>query len=300
MTISSRLETALKLLLYLSGSFGYSLKEIKERFSISERTAYRYLQTLKNVGFVLDHKDGYYKVNKNEGEGKSLGDLLHFSREEAWILNKAIHSIDDSTGIKNELIKKLYSLYDFDRVIYPVLLNKENGENIHIIVEAIKNKNQILLKNYSSAKSGAISNRLVEPVSFSYNFNFIWCFEPESMENKLFKTYRIEKVEMQPKKWQYERRHREGKVDVFRMSSFKSLPVKLRLSNRARNLLCEEYPMAEDYILKVAENEFIFETQVCEYEGVGRFVMGLFDEIIVLESREFRSYLRGQKEKMRF
>lgn len=299
MNISSRLETAFKLLLYLSGSFGYSLTQIMDKFSMSERTAYRYLQTLRYAGFVIDNRNGYYKVNKNEGEGKSLSDLLHFSQEEAWILNKAIHSIDDSIGIKNELVKKLYSLYDFDRVIYPII-RKENGENIHTIIEAMKDKNQLFFRNYSSANSDITRDRLVEPVSFTYNFNFVWCFEPGSMENKLFKTSRIEKVELIPKKWQHESKHAMGKVDLFRMSSFDSLPVKLRMTTRARNLLCEEYPMAEEYVVSAGKNEFVFETHVCKYEGVGRFVIGLFDEITVLESGEFRNYLREKKKKMIF
>ena len=66
MTIRSQLETSLKLLLHLSGSFGYSLNEIQEKFSFSKRSAYRYLQILREVGFVVDKNGEYYKVNKNE------------------------------------------------------------------------------------------------------------------------------------------------------------------------------------------------------------------------------------------
>lgn len=267
------------------------MNEIKEKFSVSERTAYRYLHILKEVGFLVERTNGYYKVNKNEGEGKSISDLLHFSEEEAWILSKAIHSIDDSVGIKNDLVKKLYSLYDFGRVAQPII-KKEYSENIHSIITAIKEKKQILLRKYKSANSNIVRDRLVEPVSFTTNFISIWCYEPESRENKLFKTARIGKTEILQKKWQNEPEHRPGKVDVFRMSSFDSFPVKLRLSLRAANLLCEEYPLAEKYLLPENDNHFIFETGVCSYEGVGRFVMGLLDELEILETEAFKKYIK--------
>ncbi|MFW5820878.1 MAG: helix-turn-helix transcriptional regulator [Bacteroidota bacterium] len=291
MTTRSQLETALKLLLYLSGSFGYSMNEIREKFSISERTAYRYLHIIKEVGFLVERTNGYYRVNKNEGEGKSLGDLLHFSEEEAWILSKAIHSIDDTVGIKNALVKKLYSLYDFGRVAQPII-KKEYSENIHNIINAIKEKKQILLRDYKSANSNMVRDRLVEPISFTTNFISVWCYEPESRENKLFKTARIGKAEILQREWQNAAEHQPGEVDVFRMSSFDTLPVKLRLSLRAANLLCEEYPLAEKYLLPENDNRFIFETGVCSYEGVGRFVMGLLDELEILETEAFKKYIK--------
>ncbi len=291
MSLFVQLENALKLLLYLSGSFGYSINEIKEKLCISERSVYRYLKTLREAGFVIEKTGQYYKVDKNEGEGKSLSDLLHFSEEEAWILSKAIHSIDDSIGIKNDLVKKLYSLYDFGRVAQPVI-KKEYSENIHNIILAIKEKKQLLLRGYKSANSNIVRDRLVEPVSFTTNFISFWCYDPESCENKLFKTSRITRAEIIQKKWQNEVAHRPGKIDVFRMSSFDSLPVKLRLSLRAANLLCEEYPFAERFLAPENDNHFIFETDVCSYEGIGRFVMGLLDESEILDTEDFKSFIR--------
>ncbi len=296
MTTQSRLQTAIELLLHLSGSFGYSLEEIQDKFNMPERTAYRYLHILKNAGFVIDNTNGYYKVNKNEGEGKSLSELLHFSEEEAWVLSKAIHTIDDSNIIKGNLVKKLYSLYDFGRVANAII-KKEHSENIHNIMDAIKTKKQLLFRDYKSASSNVIRDRLVEPISFTSNFVSVWCFDVETHENKLFKTVRIKKAEPLQKSWQFEHDHREGRVDVFRMSSFKFLPVKLRLSLRAASLLCEEYPLAEQHLTAEGENTFLFQTDVCSYEGVGRFVMGLLDELDVLETKAFRKHVKEKLEK---
>lgn len=287
----NKLKRLLELLIYLSGSFGHSLQEIMERFGFTERTTYRYIKTIRETGIVLDLCKGFYKVNKYKGAGKDISKLLHFSEEEAWILSKAIHSIDDNNLVKHNLIKKLYSLYDFDRVAKAVI-KKEHSENIHQIIEAIKTKRQILLREYKSANSSVIRDRLAEPVSFTTNFVSLWCYEPESRQNKLFKTARIKKVEIYDKNWQFEEFHKEGEVDVFRISSLESFPVKLRLSLRAANLLCEEYPLADKYIVSDNGRKYIFSANVCGYEGVGRFVLGLPGEVEVLETGEFKRYLR--------
>ena len=75
------------------------------------------------------------------------------------------------------------------------------------------------------------------------------------------------------------------------MSGFKQIPIKLELSIRAKNLLLEEYPLAEQDLKKVDDN-WILETLVCDLAGVGRFVIGLADEIRILESDELKEYIR--------
>jgi len=110
-----KLYQLLEMLLFLSSGLRYRIEEIAERFDISVRTAYRYINTLKDAGFVFPKpRSGYYSIDKNSPYFKEISELLHFSREEAVILQKAIHSIDNENLLKQNLINKLYSLYDFD------------------------------------------------------------------------------------------------------------------------------------------------------------------------------------------
>ena len=51
----------------------------------------------------------------------------------------------------------------------------------------------------------------------------------------------------------------------------------------AKNLLIEEYPLAEQDIRKEGD-KWILETMVSGMEGVGRFVIGLAHEIKVIDS----------------
>ena len=80
-------------------------------------------------------------------------------------------------------------------------------------------------------------------------------------------------------------------MDIFRLSSFKQLPVKLELGLKAASLLTEEYPLSEKYLVKASDSRYILDINVCSYEGIGRFVLGLLDDIKIIDSPEFISFL---------
>jgi hypothetical protein len=69
------------------------------------------------------------------------------------------------------------------------------------------------------------------------------------------------------------------------------MPVKLKLNLRAASLLVEEYPLSEQYLTKINDNEWILETNVCSFDGIGRFVMGLLDDIEILKSKELKNFI---------
>lgn len=290
MAAQEKMRRLLKMLVLLSTGVRRSKQELSRHMGLSIRTIERYINTFRGAGFVVDNLDGCYQIEKNTGNGRSISDLLVFSEEEALILNKAIHAIDDNNIIKQNLTAKLYALYDKDW-IRRVIIHRQNSENVHTLFMAIQYKKQVILKHYHSANSDKISDRVVEPFSFTTNFMNIWCYEPATKQNRMFKTARIGKVEMLENDWLNESRHKEGFTDVFRMSSNERLKVKLHLSLRAAHLLTEEYPLAANFISET-ENVFLFETDVCTYDGVGRFVLGLPGEAEVIGSEEFREYLR--------
>lgn len=283
------------MLLLLSGNRLYSVKELAEKYGSSERTIYRYLDTFRQAGLVMDGHDGLFRIDKCSSDFRDISELLHFSEEEAYILGKAIHAIDDTNLIKSNLVKKLYSLYDFKRVADTVV-KKEHAENVHQLLEAIKSKQQVRLINYQSASSNVIDDRLVEPFDFTANYIAVWCYEPSSGMNKLFKTSRVGKVEIIDQIWQNQQHHNAGYVDVFRISSNERIAVKLKLSLRAKNLLEEEYPLAERDISPLPNGGYCFDGTVCAFDGVARFAMGLCNEVEIVEPEELRVFVRERLE----
>ena len=62
----------------------------------------------------------------------------------------------------------------------------------------------------------------------------------------------------------------------------------------SRNIIMEEYPDAASYIDKVSGNRWLLRLPVCSYAGIGRFVLGLYDDVEVTGSDGFKEYLRGK------
>ena len=283
----------------LDCKYGRTIQEISERFDISQRTVYRYFDTFKQVGFVIENNNGYFKINKEESTSEDISQLLHFTEEEAFILSKAIHTIEDGSEMKEKLVKKLYSLYDFDRVIYAIT-KKEETENIYNLIQAIKQQKQVVLKEYKSGHGKDIRDRIVEPIDFTINYLGVWCYDTQDQSNKIFKTARIKEVVIMEDGWQFKPDHHKGMTDIFRMQSFEPIAIQLKLTMLACNLLMEEFPLSEKYIKQVDENTYLLTTEVGNFLGVGRFVLGLPDEIQVMYPQAFKDYLNEKMRKNSF
>ena len=129
--------------------------------------------------------------------------------------------------------------------------------------------------------------------------NEIRCYEMKSGMNKTFKISRMGGVKVLDLLWSNEKRHKRIYTDIFQFSSEEKMPVKLRLDRLSCNILKEEYPVSEKYITQEDDEHWIFETDVCSFKGIGRFVLGLYENIEVLESDEFVDFLKEKIEKMK-
>ena len=91
--------------------------------------------------------------------------------------------------------------------------------------------------------------------------------------------------------WEFEEKHEVIDPDCFRMNGKHSYKVTLKMTLKARNLLIEEYPLsARD--LTYEDGYWWLRTNVKSMAGVGRFYLGLSDQIEILDSPELVSYIR--------
>lgn len=275
-----------------------TVPELSERLGISTRTLYRYLKDLRKNGFMVKKEPGnVYRLDVANHNGRQLSDLLYFTEEEAYLLKSAIESIDETNVLKQNLKRKLYSIYDC-KMVADIVLQPRNRENVHDIVEAIENKRQVVLHDYHSSSSNKVSDRLVEPFALTANFVQVWCYDLETKEVRFYKTSRIGSVEVLSKHWQYESLHQRDFEDVFRMHGKQQLPVKLKMSLRAANLLREEYPLADRFISQLDSESWIFDAPVANYAGISRFVLGLYEDIEILESDGLKDFVRQKINRM--
>jgi predicted DNA-binding transcriptional regulator YafY len=286
-----KVERLLRLMKMLTGNISYNINDISGKLDMSVRTVYRYIDTFREAGFAIKKHNDVFRIDKSSPYFDDISQLVHFTKEEAYILKSAIESIDESNLLKQNLKKKLYTVYDY-KILAETVVHGKDAQNVNKLIEAIENKQQVRLCNYSSAHSKDIRDRVVEAFAFTTNYVQLWAYDAYERKNKLFKIKRIEQIEALPQSWQHEAEHRKGYIDVFRMSSFEQHPAKLRLGLLAASLLTEEYPLAEQHLAKITDNEYLFEANVCSYEGIGRFVMGLLHDIEIVEPEGLKDFIR--------
>ena len=286
-----KIERLLRIMQMLSGPTYYTLDDMKRSLQMSERTIYRYIDTFKEAGFSVDRIHGnVFRMVTMKRPYPDLSKIVYFSEEEAYIVNRLIDSLDNTNALKQGLHRKLAAIYD-STSIADYVDKKTNAANIQALADAAKGKVQVILKNYESSHSGDIRDRKVEPFAFTTNYLDVWCYDPEDGNNKRFKIARIDEVEVLNEPWAHEAEHNSSEIDAFRMSGPEKYHVQLKLTLQAKNLMLEEYPLAEKNIKKSGD-AYIFETDVCALEGVGRFVMGLAADIEIIEGEELKKYIR--------
>lgn len=132
-----KIERVLRLMKMMTGNNNYTVEDMAERLGISYRSVYRYIDTFKESGFVVQRKEGgIYRLGKESRYFKEISQLIHFTDEEAHIVNQLIEALDNTNIIKQNLRKKLTAVYNCTSLAECVVEGK-NAVNVNHLVEAI-------------------------------------------------------------------------------------------------------------------------------------------------------------------
>ena len=248
----------------IDGYIRYITDEAKKHFDISMMTNIRINSMYDGKVIAITVSPFEYDIVKIEGEA-----FIRINSE----------TIRMSESMRRQLMA------------HRILSKKEDAANVAALMDAIESKRQVVLHGYSSSSSGVIKDRVVEPFALASGQKTVWCYDLASKTNKVFKVDRISNVEIKADRWEYESHHRQGKMDIFRLTGETAIPVKLQLTLLAKNVLVEEYPEAEkDLIQTTDDDRWILETDVYQMEGIGRFYMGLAGEIQVIDAKGLKEY----------
>ena len=286
----------LRLMKMLQNNSTLTIDEIAARLEVVPRTIYRYIDTLKESGFtVINIKGDIYNLVEMPQPSPEFDKLVYFSDEESYLVNNLIDALSPTNALKAGLRKKLAVIYD-NTGIEGFVDRKSNAAHVAKLRKAAQEKKMVILHNYESANSNVVRDRLVEPFGFTNDFIEVWAYDTESNSNKLFKVQRIGEVEITELAWEYEISHRKQGRDIFRMTGYVNSRVRMQLSVRAKNLLIEEYPLAEKEITRDG-SFWILDTVVNDFAGICRYYVGLISKIKVLEGDDFLEYVRAYMKK---
>ena len=283
-------------MLMLSSNVDYTTPELADLLEITERSIYRYIRSFKDNGFVLEKRNpNIHKLLKMPLDEIKLDELIQISSEEAFILHTLLLSITGGSQIHINLEQKLAALFDATSIT-EIIGKKTAAENVRILKKAIDEKECVELIDYESGHTMKVSDRIVEPYGFSTNYADVYAYEPASGICKTFKITRIGWVRPIGAEWEFEEKHEVRDPDCFRMNGKESIPVTLRMTLMAKNLLIEEYPLSMRDI-SYKDGYWLLNTDVKDLAGVGRFYLGLSDQIEIIDSPKLESYIKRRVRK---
>ena len=125
-----KIERVLRLMKMMTGNNNYTVEDMAERLGISYRSVYRYIETFKDSGFVVQRKDGgIYKLGKESYTDNADSDFRFVCAviETAMILHKSEHA-------------KNITIADVDAMLGNLDLSKDTYKSeFHVLIRRLVN-----------------------------------------------------------------------------------------------------------------------------------------------------------------
>lgn len=270
----------------------YTSKELAEELGMELRTIYRYIDDLKGSEFfTFEQRGKRFRISPESLFWTSIVNNLYLSDKEAQALAGFLDEIDVNDDVLTGLRNKVRNIVG--NHLEPVDTDSDVvlAENISNIQKSMDNHRLCILRGYTSLHSGTKTDRLVEPFLFLGSKNDVRCYELASQMNKTFKLSRCESVEVLDVEWQFEKKHKKMFTDIFHFSDEKKTRVRLILGTLSKTILVEEHAEARKHLIPTSDGRWLLDAEYCSMKGVGRFYLGLFEDIEIVESPEFKEYL---------
>lgn len=281
----------------ISGDKILSAPDIAKILGTSLRNAYYVVKALSAYGFFVNHNRLGYNLDATSPFFKDINDSVGLNVDQAFYLYRMLIGKDVDNPMAAGIRLKLKRFYHFD-VLGGNKKNYGPYTNYMLLQSAMKDHKCVVLHNYASSNSLTVRDRLVEPFMFLGEDTDVRAYEMESGINKTFKISRISIVEILDREWENVNKHRNAFTDMFMYSGEVRHHVLLRLDVSSYNCMQEEYPHSIFCLRPDDDTHWLFETDVANYEGIARFIMGLFDHIEVLEDKGLKKYLKEKIKRM--
>ncbi len=283
----------MRLLVLLTQDRDTDIDSLSRELQMSRRSIYRYIETFRELGFVVEKRGNRYRVSPSSPFFRRITERIHFTEDEALTINQVLNAVYDRSPQVRHLRQKLSSLYDFD-VLARHGVDEHIARNLASLYDAVKLERVAVLRGYVSPSSGKVSDRMVEPYMFLSENSEVRCYELATGMNKTFKISRAERVDLLDMLWSHKEAHQPFYTDMFGFSGEQLFPVRLVLGALSARLLLEEVPSVASQLALLDDGRYRLHARVCSYKGVGRFVLGLCDDVEVESPRDFKDYLRAR------
>lgn len=287
----NKIYRVLQLITLLQNKPTKSIRFMANFLECTERTAYRYIDLIKQLGFDVQ-KDGHNKFfifNKKSYD-------KYFTNDEATFLIEMLKTIGNDNILKDSILEKIYLKSEVANQATS-LFKAHLSKLVEKLKIAINESKRVNLKQYHSVNSNRISDRIVEPIQFTENFKSICAFEIESKMTKYFKLERIIDVEVLNEIQEFKESHLIEPTDVFGFTerNGQKFEINLELSLRAYILFKEANNNLGKYFSKIDNSDnYNLKINVNNPKPIISLIKGFNQEIKINGSKEFLSYFKAK------
>lgn len=265
-----------------------NIRFLAEHLNTTERTIYRYLDLVAEIGFNVGRDEQNRWFIPVNGQGNSI----RFTAQESDLLFRLVASVARKNKLHTSLLGKLRD-GQLDSPHAGLLLNAHIGQMVEQLSVAIQKGRQVVLKKYHSLNSENIRDRHVEPIRFTDDYRSLAAYEISTGKSKLFNVERMTSVEVKSTAMRFRDKHRYQTPDVFGFApNGRRYKVEWSMEMRPAVLLKEEFPMTTPLIsFDKKKKKYLFSAEVHDLKPVTRFLLGFPDEITVIGDEQLREAL---------
>jgi predicted DNA-binding transcriptional regulator YafY len=275
-----RISRVLQLITLLRARPSKAIRHLAQALNTSDRTIYRYLDTLRSLGFNIIQDDFMrFSIAQTQDTIPSP-----FSDAELKLIRSAVFTVPDSHPLKERILAKLGDPIGLS-VNSELLLKTHLGHAYDALYNAMENRFCVVLKNYQSIHSGEVRDREVEPIDFTPDYKCIVAYEAAVDRTNYYNLERIESVVTLMESFKHVDKHQFATPDIFGFNGTNdvSYSIHLELTPKGRLLLINDFPSAEAAInMTSSEKKLHLKADVNSLIPVVRFVRGLRNEVKVL------------------
>lgn len=205
-------DRVLNILYYLNRYKKVSAKKLSEEFEVSQRTVYRDLDILENMGIPIERKQGIdggisiietFKLENINFSKSELSRIISILSNHYYKDSKTKLSIEKLKNVISDVDLEEQKKLDYFKIEQNYHMNDKEKEKISVLKKAIENKNVIKINYVNNNAERSI--RELEPYVISFKGYMVYLMGYCLLRNELrvFKLSRMKEMEITNKKFQF-------------------------------------------------------------------------------------------------
>ena len=305
-------ERLLTIFLRLQAGERLSKAQLSDEYGIDNRTAQRYMSTLKS--FLQDRRISNTEIKFDTSDNSyHLIAKTTFNQKDILVISKILlenHALNKSelnslledllSLLSREEKKEIEAIIGSERFNYKSLTNdKDRIDTIWILSEAIRRERTLEIKYKAPLKD--VKSHIIFPVSLYYDAHYFYLVAYH-LKHEKYTTFRVDRIESLSKSHikkpqiSYGHKYRDGDVRNQKVDAFEGTKIDVTLIYKGNaEIVLDQFPERE--ILSENHDEIKVKIKTQNTPGLKRWILGQGEAVTLLDPPELIEEIQESLEK---